>query len=188
MLPDTLERRSVSDITLAGRQIIGYAVVFDTLSADLGGFREIITPEAVDRTLRDRLDVRALVDHDACKVLGRTTANRLRLAKDTRGLRVEIDPPDTTVGRDTLALVQRGDVTGMSFSFRVVRPHGERFERRDGRAVRIITDVAIQEISIVTFPAYEATDVQVAQRALQLFTGESGGRSVAALRRQLLAR
>ena len=70
----------------------------------------------------------------------------------------------------------------------LVRPHGERFERRDGRAVRIITDVAIQEISIVTFPAYEATDVQVAQRALQLFTGESGGRSVAALRRQLLAR
>jgi HK97 family phage prohead protease len=176
MLPNTLERRSVSDITLAGRQIVGYAIVFDTLSADLGGFREIITPEAVDRTLRDRLDVRALVDHDASKVLGRTTAGTLRLAKDARGLRVEIDPPDTTVGRDTLALVQRGDVTGMSFSFEVVRPTGERFDRRDGQPVRIITDMTIQEISIVTFPAYTATDVQVAQRAMQALGAQPGRR------------
>lgn len=181
-----LERRAVSDITLAGRQIIGYAVVFDTLSADLGGFREIITPEAVDRTLRDRLDVRALVDHNASMVLGRTAAGTLRLAKDARGLRVEMDPPDTTVGRDTLALVQRGDVTGMSFSFQVVRPSGERFERRDGQLVRILTDLTIQEISIVTFPAYEATDVQVAQRALRVFQAEHG-HSIAALQRRLRA-
>lgn len=165
MQPDTLERRSVSDIMLAGRQIVGYAIVFDTLSADLGGFREIITPEAVDRTLRDRLDVRALVDHDASKVLGRTTAGTLRLAKDARGLRVEIDPPDTTVGRDTLALVGRGDVTGMSFSFEVVRPTGERFERRDGQLVRILSDLTISDVSVVTYPAYQQTGAQVAQRA-----------------------
>lgn len=162
-----LERRAVADVSLAGRQIVGYAIIFDTLSADLGGFREIITPEAVDRTLRDRLDVRALVDHDASKVLGRTAAGTLRLAKDARGLRVEIDPPDTTTGRDMVALVQRGDVTGMSFAFQVMRPNGERFERRDGQPVRIITDMTIQEVSIVTFPAYVATDAQVAQRALQ---------------------
>jgi len=150
-MSDNLERRAATDIGVHGRQIRGYAIVFDTLSADLGGFRELITPDAVDRTLRERLDVRALVDHDASKVLGRTTAGTLRLAKDDRGLRVEIDPPDTTVGRDVVALVQRGDVTGMSFAFRVIRPHGERFEQREGQPVRIVTDMAIQDVSIVTF-------------------------------------
>lgn len=168
-----LERRAAAGISLAGRQIRGYAVVFNTLSADLGGFRELITPEAVDRTLRDRLDVRALVDHDASKVLGRTAAGTLRLAKDERGLRVEIDPPDTTAGRDVVALMQRGDVTGMSFAFSVVRPNGERFERRDGQPVRIISDMAIQDVSIVTFPAYSAADAQIALRGL---TRRSGAR------------
>ena len=173
MQPD-LERRAATDITIAGRRITGYAVVFNSPSGDLGGFYEEIRPEAVDRTLRDRLDGRALVDHDASKVLGRTTAGTLRLAKDARGLRVEIDPPDTTAGRDIVELVQRGDVTGMSFSFRVVRPHGERFERRDGEPVRIITDMAITDVSVVTYPAYVATDVQVAQRALALRAARQG--------------
>jgi HK97 family phage prohead protease len=182
MLHD-VERRAVADVSLAGRQLQGYAVVFNTLSADLGGFREVIMPEAVDRTLREGLDVRALVDHDTAKVLGRTAAGTLRLAKDDHGLRAEIDPPDTTAGRDVVALVQRGDVTGMSFAFQVIRPGGERFERRDGQPVRIISDMAIQEVSIVTFPAYVATDAQVAQRALQAFERQRNGRSIAWLRK-----
>jgi HK97 family phage prohead protease len=181
-----LERRAAADISIAGRRIFGYAVVFNSPSGDLGGFYEEVRPEAVDRTLRERLDVRALVDHDTGKVIGRTTAGTLRLAKDERGLRVEIDPPETTAGRDIIELVQRGDVTGMSFTFRVMRPHGERFERRDGQPVRILTDLTIQEISIVTFPAYEATDVQVAQRSLLAFDAQHG-RSIAMLRRQLQA-
>jgi hypothetical protein len=90
MLPD-IERRTARDLALEGRQIRGYAIVFNELSEDLGGFREIIAPEAVDRRLREALDVRALVDHDTSKVLGRTAAGTLRLAKDSRGLRFEID-------------------------------------------------------------------------------------------------
>lgn len=175
MLND-LEQRAAADVGADGRKIRGYAVVFNTLSADLGGFRELITPEAVDRTLRDGLDVRALVDHDPSKVLGRTKAGTLRLTKDTRGLRVEIDPPDTTAGRDVLALVQRGDVTGMSFGFAVVRPDGERFERRDGALVRLITDMTMHDVSVVTYPAYAATDVAVAQRSLQAFQAQQGQR------------
>jgi uncharacterized protein len=183
MLDSTLERRAIADVTLAGRQIVGYAIVFDTVSEDLGGFREVIAPEAVDRTLRDGLDVRALVNHAEDKVLGRTKAGTLRLAKDARGLRVEIDPPDTTVGRDVVALVSRGDITGMSFSFHVVRPHGERFERRDGQAIRIVTDMVMKDVSIVTFPAYTATDVLVAQRSLEEFQARRKGRSIDWLRR-----
>lgn len=180
-----LERRAARDVSLAQRKIIGYAITFNELSGDLGGFRELIVPEAVDRTLRDALDVRALVDHDPSKVLGRTTAGTLRLAKDARGLRVEIDPPDTTVGRDVLALVERGDVTGMSFSFQVVRPHGERFEARDGQTVRIVSDMRMQDVSVVTFPAYQTTDVQVAQRALRGYLATQEGRRIEWLRRQV---
>jgi HK97 family phage prohead protease len=177
-----LERRAAADVGADGRLIRGYAIVFNTLSADLGGFREIITPEAVDRTLRERLDVRALVDHDPSKVLGRTTAGTLTLRKDAHGLHVEINPPDTTAGRDTLESIGRRDVNGMSFTFQVVRPGGERFERRDSGLVRIVSDMTIQEVSVVTFPAYAAADVAVAQRALRTFQAGQTGRPIAWLR------
>jgi HK97 family phage prohead protease len=162
------EQRSAT-IGADGQKIRGYAIVFNEPSADLGGFVEIVTPAAVDRTLDEALDVRALVDHDSGKVIGRTTAGTLTLAKDSRGLRVEIDPPSTTAGRDILESVRRGDVTGMSFRFAVVRPHGERFETRAGVPTRLLSDMRIQEVSVCTFPAYGATDVAVAQRSLQAF-------------------
>jgi HK97 family phage prohead protease len=182
MLPE-YERRSVSDLSVDGQKIVGYAVVFNSPSADLGGFVEVFEPSAVDRTLAEHLDVRALVNHDPSQVLGRTPAGTLRLAKDTRGLRVEIDPPDTTSGRDILASVARGDVTGMSLSFKVVKPHGERFEQRAGGLTRFISDAVILETSIVTFPAYEATDAQVARRSLEAYHRTHGSR-VDWLRRQ----
>src|SRR5690349_10498157 len=102
---DQLERRYLGDVRVeagASRTIRGYAIVFNALSQDLGGFREIIKPEAVDRTLSEALDVRALVDHDPGKVIGRTRAGTLTLRKDKTGLKVVIDPADTTYGRDIL--------------------------------------------------------------------------------------
>ena len=161
-----LECRSVSDISADGQRIRGYAVVFNSLSEDLGGFREVITPAAVDRTLADALDVRALVNHDSSKVIGRTKAGTLRLSKDTRGLRVEIDPPDNTIGRDILESVKRGDVTGMSFRFEALK---DDWRSEGGMPIRSVTDMLIQEVSIATFPAYSASDVTVAQRALQAY-------------------
>jgi len=172
-----LECRSVSDLSVDGSRITGYAVIFNTLSEDLGGFRELITPAAVDRTLAEGVDVRALVDHDSSKVLGRTKAKTLTLFKDARGLRVDILPPDTTTGRDILESVKRGDVTGMSFKFQALK---DEWRAENGTPIRSVTDMLIQEVSIVTFPAYAATDVQVAQRALHAWEAE--GKSVAWLR------
>ena len=174
MITTDLERRAAT-LAAEGSVIKGYAIVFGTLSEDLGGFREIIEATAVDRTLAGG-DVRALVDHDPSKVLGRRKAGTLKLEKDARGLLVTITPPDTTVGRDTLALVGRGDVSGMSFTFEVVRPGGERFERRGDQLVRIVSDAIIHEVSVVTFPSYTATDVQVARRSLEAFTAGAGPR------------
>ena len=148
-----IERRAAADVGAEGHKIRGYAMVFNTLSADLGGFRELIMPEAVDRTLREGLDVRALVDHDPSKVLGRTKAGTLTLAKDAHGLRAEIDPPDTNAGRDILALVSAA--TWPACRSRLPSFGRRRaFERRDGGHVRIVSDMIITDVSIVTFPAY----------------------------------
>lgn len=169
MQPNTWERRLVAiketraldSLSSNGRTLTGYAIVFGSLSHDLGGYRELIEPSAVDRTLQESRDVLALMDHDPAKVVGRTTAGTLRLAKDAKGLRVEIDMPDTSYAQDAIELVKRRDLAGMSFSFSVVRPDGERFETRNGQPTRLISDMLIHEVSLVSMPAYAATAVQM---------------------------
>jgi HK97 family phage prohead protease len=178
---DNFERRAFvecrAEASDSGRKIRGYAIVFNSSSVDLGGFREFIAPEAVDRTLNEGLDVRALVDHDSAKVIGRTRAGTMTLRKDSRGLRVEIEPdPEISYAKDTLLAVARGDKTGMSFGFRVLDDEWN----YDGKEpVRTVTDMRVSEVSIVTFPAYQATDVQVAQRSLQAYQAQRKGMSVA---------
>lgn len=162
----------------------GRAIVFHSPSVDLGGFTEIIAPEAVDRTLREALDVRALFDHDSSKVLGRTTAGTLELRKGRTGLEITIDPPNTSYARDVVESVTRGDISGMSFGFRVL---DDEWRMEGGEAVRTVTDMTITEVSIVTFPAYAETDVLVAQRSLQAYLATARppatGRSIAWLQR-----
>lgn len=181
---DGWERRVFDDTRMdvsPDRKIRGLAVVFNSLSRDLGGFREIIKPEAVDRTLREGLDVRALVDHDSGKVMGRTKAGTLALRKTRNGLSTEIDPPNTSYARDVLESVERGDISGMSFGFRVLT---DEWRMEDGEPVREVLDMTISEVSIVTFPAYESTDVSVAKRSLDRFKAEqTSGRSRAYLER-----
>lgn len=172
MQPD-IERRMVSAelrVEQADgdfRPIIrGYAIVFDSLSENLGGFREQIDPGAVERTLRERLDVRALVDHDPSKILGRTRAGTLRMHSDRVGLRVEIDPPNTSTARDIVESMRRGDVSGMSFAFRTL---DDEWNMQGGVPIRTLRDMTIHDVSVVTYPAYPATEVNVALRALEKY-------------------
>ena len=163
MTPD-IEIRTcdVGDLRVESRGVAkvirGYAIVFDRLSENLGGFREVIKPEAVDRTLRDGIDLRALVDHDSSKLIGRISAGTLRVEKDGHGLRVEIDPPDTSVGHDIVESIRRRDTTGMSFSFREVPDTGD-WDFKTDPPTRFVEDMLIREISAVTFPAYPSTEV-----------------------------
>jgi HK97 family phage prohead protease len=155
-----VERRGESQAPL----IRGHAAVFDKLSENLGGFREVIAPGAFDDVLGD--DVRALFNHDGSLILGRSSAGTLRIGVDAAGLTYEIDPPDTQYGRDLLVSLERGDVRESSFGFRVARGGDKWDESEDGVLIRTITRVSrLFDVSPVTFPAYPDTDS--AKRTLQ---------------------
>src|SRR5690348_11840311 len=81
------------------------AAVVNSTAADLRGSREVIVPAAFTASITDNSDIRALVSHDADKLLGRTSNRTLNVVEDDQGLRVEIDVPDTSYGRDLMALV-----------------------------------------------------------------------------------
>lgn len=173
---DPLERRAFQEARIVAedaRKLKGYAIVFGSTSVDLGGFKEVIAPEAVDRTLGAAADVRALVDHDSGKVIGRTRSGTLQLKKDGHGLAVTIEPDsEISYAKDIMRAVLRGDVSGMSFGFRVI----EDLWNWDGPIpLRTVVDMRISEVSIVSFPAYEATNIDVAMRSLRNFQKTQGG-------------
>lgn len=138
--------------------ITGHAAVFNVLSEDLGGFREVVLPTAFRRALRGDDDVRALLDHDSTKILGRLKAGTLKLRKDSEGLHVTIYPPDTTIANDAIKSIDRGDIDSMSFGFRTI---SDRWETKDGEEVRYLEEVELFDVSPVTYPAYIDTDVAI---------------------------
>lgn len=148
----SIERRYVTEIRAAGRKLEGYAATFGT-EARIADFTEIILPGAFRGSLGR--DVLALMDHDPAKLLARTKSRTLRIAEDSKGLAFEIDLPETSLGRDVLALAERGDLGGMSFGFTV----GKGGENWQGRR-RELRAVTLHEISVVSsWPAYNGTVV-----------------------------
>ncbi|MHA1569296.1 MAG: HK97 family phage prohead protease [Alphaproteobacteria bacterium] len=144
-------------------RIHGHAAVFDSLSDDLGGFRERIAPGAFAATIAED-DIRALWNHDSNLVLGRNRAGTLTLKEDEQGLAFALDLPDTGGGRDAAETIVRGDVSGMSFGFQTL---DDEWQFHDGEHIRTLRAVRLFEVSPVTFPAYAATDA--ALRSLEVF-------------------
>ena len=148
----------------------GYAIVFNSESRDLGGFTEIVAPNALDGALESNTDVLALYGHDYQNVLGRQSAGTLKLSKDERGIKFNLDLPNTQLGRDVYTLVERGDLKGNSFGFTVNRDNWDK--DKSGKVVRTIEEVKdLFEISIVSLPAYEATELTM--RSFDTFNAES---------------
>ena len=141
-----------------GMTFSGYAAVFNSDSEPLP-FIERIMPGAFAKSLKSRNNIRMYMNHDSSMLLGTTKSKTVRLTEDTKGLYVDADLPDTSVGRDLSVLMQRGDVDSMSFGFTVPQG-GDRWS--DDGSRRELKQIRLYEVSVVTgFPAYAATSAQV---------------------------
>lgn len=150
--------------TKEGKKFLtGYAIKFGQRSKKLGNYYEVIDHKALDGV--DLTDVKALVDHDYSKVLGRTLSNTLSLEIDNVGLKFEIELADTTYANDLYKSIERGDVNECSFGFQIDETdrNSTTVERVDSdtylRTVKKIKELI--EISIVSLPAYENTEAHI---------------------------
>ena len=149
------------------RRLVGYAARYGVV-ADIGPFRERIAPKAFAESIGEGGDILALLDHDPTRVLGRTRSKTLTLSDEEGGLAFDICVPETSAGRDALALAERGDLGGASIGFFVEE------EERDGD-VRVVNRARLLEISVVSaWPAYAETSVE-ARRGFFLSRGQTAG-------------
>lgn len=162
-----LEQRSYSfevraEETEQGNIITGRPIVYNSRT-DMGWFDEIIEPGALNNS--DLTDVRFLVNHDTSKIpLARSRRNngnstmQLTVDNDGLGIRVTLDTENNAEARALYSAVKRGDISGMSFMFGI---RDEEWDDIDSdHPTRRIKDIStVVEVSAVTFPAYEATDI-----------------------------
>lgn len=164
--PKHEERVNVIDLEVResgdGMTFSGYAAVFNSESEDLGGFREFIAPGAFKRSLQSRNEVKLLWNHDAGEPLASMRGGTLKLTEDATGLKVEARLANTSRGRDVAELIRSKTVDSMSFGFSVIKDTWN----ADGN-VRTLNAVRLFEISLVSFPAYQATAGTVSVRSSQ---------------------
>jgi len=138
-------------------QLAGYAALFNNPSERMGRIVETIDPRAFNGVLANEPDVRFQAEHSGL-ALARTTNNTLRLRVDERGLYFEADlNPNVQASRDLYALVERGDITQMSFGFTIGDEDVD--DRGDTVRAHITRIEQLFELSAVTFPAYAETSV-----------------------------
>lgn len=145
-----------------GNFITGRPIVYNS-KTDLGWFDEIIEAGALDKT--DLKDVRFLVNHNTDMIpLARSRNNnanstmQLTVDEDGMSIRVNLDTENNTEARNLYSAIKRGDISGMSFMFTI---NGQSWEDLEGdHPTRHITDISqVFEVSAVTFPAYESTEI-----------------------------
>ena len=168
-----LERRSYSfevraEETEQGNIITGRPIVYNSRT-DLGWYDEIIEPGALNNT--DLTDVRFLVNHDTSKIpLARSRNNngnstmQLSVDNDGMSIRVTLDTENNSEARALYSAVKRGDISGMSFMFAI---RDEEWDDLDSdHPIRHIKDIStVVEVSAVTFPAYESTEINARSKA-----------------------
>lgn len=164
-----IESRADGKKGIVGRGIVYYDGTPETeyvlWDDQWGRAVERIMPGAADKALARPDDIRGLFNHDPSQVLGRNKAGTMKLTSDAAGVNYDIEAGDTSVARDVMAHIERGDVSGSSFSFNIP-PAGQVWTSttdQSGRAMdtREITDLELYDLGPVTFPAYDKTTAGV---------------------------
>lgn len=154
--------------TSESRHIEGYAIVFDSLSNDLGGFREIIERGAITDELINNSDIVCLMNHDIKKgLLARSYHGRgsLKLDIDEHGLHYSFEAPKTALGDEVLEGIRRGDIAKCSFAFVCGEDVWDKDEK--GEYIRHVKKIKnLYDVSLVYHPAYEETEVKADTRGL----------------------
>ena len=140
------------------KKLSGYAIVWNTPSKDLGGFKEVVSPDALKGV--DLSNVLMLNDHDYTQVLASVKAGTLKLTPDDKGLHFDATLPDTTTANDVFANVKAGNLDSCSFSFDV-DDGSDKWEKDDqGNITRTINQIKdLFDVSVVAVPAYDSTNV-----------------------------
>jgi HK97 family phage prohead protease len=148
---------TATEQSIDGRTLAGYAAVYGQDSREIveGGrkFVERIAPGAFNETLSSGSDVKLYYNHDASMPLARTRSGTLTLKSDRNGLAFTASLPETTLGNDVRALIERGDLSGeMSFGFIVSEDSWNK-----NRTERLVKRAQLIEVSIVQDAAYPQT-------------------------------
>lgn len=157
------------------KTIEGYALLFNSPSKDLGGFVEVIDPQALDGV--DLSNVIMLDQHDYSKPLASVKAGTLKLDVDDKGLHFVATLDDSvSYANDAYQNVKSGNVDSMSFRFDIDDGGDEFTQDEDGKIVRTVKKVKdLFEVSTVTVPAYDDSNVQVDKRSYEEFLNTHKG-------------
>jgi uncharacterized protein len=147
----------------AGAILSGYPIKWNRRSQLLGWFYEQVLPGATSKTIAEN-DIKLTYNHGA--MLARSIPSldhfTLRLSEDDTGQRAEADLPDTATAREVGALIERGDIRGMSFRFKTVGEDESWWTKtEDGAPLRSMACIRQADVSVVDDPAYLDTEVQV---------------------------
>jgi HK97 family phage prohead protease len=165
----TLKETRSELIESEGKRFIQGKIPYDSLSGDLGGFKEILIRGAFNKTLNDGFDVKALVNHSDGKVLGRVKNGTLKLEDRADGLICTVELGNQSYSNDLWESIKRDDVSTMSFGFRTI---ADEWKNENGKQFRMLKEAHLLEVSFgVSFPAYEETSSFTMYRSLYKESG-----------------
>jgi HK97 family phage prohead protease len=153
---------------------VGHAIVWNTrtwIGSKSWGFWEQIAPESVTKTLQEA-DIRFLQNHNPDLLLARNKSGTLRLTSDATGLAVDADMAPVTYAQDLAVLLERGDISQMSFAFEELGYKSELLD--DGTRLYTVTEMRLFDVAVVTYPAYEETDAGLRSLAFEQLCRAAG--------------
>ena len=173
-----------SETHVENRTVKGLAIVFDTWSQDLGGFKEKILRSALTQEIIDKSDIFATMDHSKDYIMARSKNGKgnLNLEITDRGLEFSFEVPETAKGEELLQHIKRGEIDSCSFQFSLPKNRaGEHWFKENGELRCEITKFdRLWDVACVYNPAYidtacSARNLEAAKRALEELEKEEGG-------------